>query len=250
MMPAISVLSSAKRRHARRLRAGADEARQIGVGDRVAEFPAAKVDAADRVALSAVTRDASRRVQAGAVRDVDVRILGIVQLPAPRRCRGAVRVPARTRPPSPLTRSTRALSKDGFASSAPGCADTIRPLRSGCQSQQDQRRDRGGGSQGEIGFRTETRRHGGQTESIASSQPNSGGGPASGRGTGEGTHTKTSALITSRVAFVSCAFPLPSARVARGPTRYGVRRDRLTPSDLRDSVTPCESSPDLRDLWF
>ena len=54
-----------ERRHPRGLRTGPDESREIVVGRRVPELAAAQVDAADRVALCAVARDASRRVQAG-----------------------------------------------------------------------------------------------------------------------------------------------------------------------------------------
>src|SRR5688572_1258349 len=51
-----------KRRHACRLRAGSDEAREFVVSGCVAELAAAQVDAGNRVALDPVARDASRRI--------------------------------------------------------------------------------------------------------------------------------------------------------------------------------------------
>ena len=52
-----------ERRHPRGLRTGPDESREIVIALRVPELAAAQVDAANRIALWTVARDASRRVQ-------------------------------------------------------------------------------------------------------------------------------------------------------------------------------------------
>ncbi len=69
-----------KRRHTGRLRAGPDEARQLRIRSRIAELPTAQVDAANRVALNAVAGDTTRRIQAGAVGNIHIRILSVMQL--------------------------------------------------------------------------------------------------------------------------------------------------------------------------
>ena len=74
-----------KGRHAGGWRAGPDEAREVAIGERVAELAAAQIDAADRIALRAVAGCASRRVEARAVGDIDVGILAVVQLLRPLR---------------------------------------------------------------------------------------------------------------------------------------------------------------------
>src|SRR4030095_7535281 len=61
-----------ERRAARGPRGGSGEPRHGGIGDRVAEFSAAQVDPADRIALRAMTGDTSRRIEGGAMRDIHV----------------------------------------------------------------------------------------------------------------------------------------------------------------------------------
>ena len=53
---------------------------EVPIGDGVSELAAAQIDAADRIALSAVADGAASRVEARAVRDIDVGILAIVEL--------------------------------------------------------------------------------------------------------------------------------------------------------------------------
>ncbi len=69
-----------KGRHPGGLRAGPDEAGEVAIGDGVSILAAAQIHAADSVTLSAVADGAASRVEARAVRDIDVGILAIVEL--------------------------------------------------------------------------------------------------------------------------------------------------------------------------
>ena len=74
MMPASLGRVELERQHPGARDAGGDDAREILVGDRVAELAAAQIDAADAVAVRAVAGRALRVVEARAVGDVGRRV--------------------------------------------------------------------------------------------------------------------------------------------------------------------------------